>query len=514
MKSSAAIKLRDVSVLEKLLPEVVSVPVKHSLSLSLAVAYLDRLKNDDFERAKKLVFAVSSQSPDTLGAKETFVRLSQVALKEGKTVETIHLLEKAMNIWPQLLRDYDVRHSRGVAFMKMNKIQQAFSDFDFASSVAYDDVTKAESLYNKANAMIHLGQNVEAMDLFQKIVDKYPQTKTAEVLKQIIKVRKLEQKGDSLYKDFRFDDSFGVYSEVMALDKSRTSAMRYKQALCLYSKGRDLDAEKLMRLAADGGYSDKISPMLANLWLAKYFYNIENYVESEKFFLKYAEAAMPDESRSFAYLWAAKAAFAARDYISAVKTVTLLVSSFESSPHRPEAFLVQAESLMELARYDEAVLVFERLILFEKPSPASKMLAELRKADALFAMGADNPERYKQALEAYKVVRQGEALEPSAKISVSYKMARTLDKLNLSSQALDMYYTQVLLAYRKYREESVVLNDEAKAAFSRAAFILADEYENRGKNFQALHILEILSASDVPAAKEASRRIRLIKAKG
>ena len=57
---------------------------------------------------------------------------------------------------------------------------------------------------------------------------------------------------------------------------------------------------------------------------------------------------------------------------------------------------------------------------------------------------------------------------------------------------LDMYYTDVILAYRKYREASLSLDDEAKASFSKAAFILADEYENRGKNFQALHILEIL----------------------
>jgi tetratricopeptide (TPR) repeat protein len=514
VKSVAAVKLKDISILEKQLSNVVSVPVKHQLSLSLAVAYLNRLQKDDFETARKLVIEVSTQSPDTPGAKEAFVRLSQVSLRLGRIAESIHLLEQAMNIWPQLLRDYDVRHSRGIALMKMNKVQQAFNDFDFATTVAYNDVAKAESLYNKANAMIHLGEKKEAMKIFQEVVDKYPSTQTAKVLEQVLKVQKLEQKGDSLYKDFRFDESFNIYSEVMTLDGNRTSAMQYKQALCLYSKGSDLEAEKLMRSAAEGGYSDKVSPMLANLWLAKYFYNVENYLESQKFFLKYAETAMPDDSRSFAYLWAAKAAFAARDYLSAVKTVTLLVNNFESSSHRSEAFIVQGESLMELARYDEAILVFERLILFEKNTPPLKLHAQLRKADALFAMGADNPERYKQAFEAYKVVRNGEALTPSAKISISYKMARTLDKLALSNQAFDMYYTDVILAYRKYREASLSLDDEAKASFSKAAFILADEYENRGKNFQALHILEILSASDVPAAKEARRRIRLIKAKG
>jgi len=129
-------------------------------------------------------------------------------------------------------------------------------------------------------------------------------------------------------------------------------------------------------------------------------------------------------------------------------------------------------------------------------------------------MGADNPARYREALEAYRTLRHGEAVDPSMKISLSYKIARTLEKLKLSDEAFERYYAEVLLAYRDGRQSGVAFNDEAKAVFSRAAFRLADEYEGRGRNFQAMHILDLVATSDVPAAAEAKKRMRLIKAKG
>ena len=58
------------------------------------------------------------------------------------------------------------------------------------------------------------------------------------------------------------------------------------------------------------------------------------------------------------------------------------------------------------------------------------------------------------------------------------------------------------------------MDDAARAAFSRAAFALADEYESRGRDFQAVHVLDLVVASDVPASVEAAKRIERIKRKG
>ena len=71
-----------------------------------------------------------------------------------------------------------------------------------------------------------------------------------------------------------------------------------------------------------------------------------------------------------------------------------------------------------------------------------------------------------------------------------------------------------MLAYRNVRLRHARLDDEARTAFSRAAFRLAEEYENRGRDGQAIAVLTLVERSDVPAAAEASKRIDRISKKG
>jgi hypothetical protein len=105
-------------------------------------------------------------------------------------------------------------------------------------------------------------------------------------------------------------------------------------------------------------------------------------------------------------------------------------------------------------------------------------------------------------------------LDPSERIVVSFKAARTLHKMNRPEAAADQYYSHVVLAYRQGRISGVRYSDEARAAFSRAAFALVDGYERRGLDSQAVKILELVAESDVPAAKEARRRMEKISMKG
>jgi len=71
-----------------------------------------------------------------------------------------------------------------------------------------------------------------------------------------------------------------------------------------------------------------------------------------------------------------------------------------------------------------------------------------------------------------------------------------------------------VLNYRQLRGQGVRMDDAAKAAFSRAAFRLADEYESRGLEKQCRQILMLVATSDVPAAAEAEKRIERNKRKG
>ena len=84
----------------------------------------------------------------------------------------------------------------------------------------------------------------------------------------------------------------------------------------------------------------------------------------------------------------------------------------------------------------------------------------------------------------------------------------------LLREAVEQYYTQVVLAYRDGRAAKTRYDDDARAAFSRAAFRLADDYEGGGDDNAAVHVLELVADSDIHAAEEARRRIAKITSKG
>lgn len=205
-------------------------------------------------------------------------------------------------------------------------------------------------------------------------------------------------------------------------------------------------------------------------------------------------------------------AFAARATTNAV-AVRALASVTRETPAVAEAFVLQGAALMELARFDEAVLVLEKAMRPGVPPDLTRRAA-LLKADCLFAMGADDDRRYGQAIEAYRAALRDEGLSPSARIAASFKIGRALEKLRRTAEADDQYYVHVVMAFCDGLRENTWFDGDARAFFARAAFILADRCEARGEARQAARILEHLVKTGVPAADEARRRIGRLNGKG
>ena len=180
-----------------------------------------------------------------------------------------------------------------------------------------------------------------------------------------------------------------------------------------------------------------------------------------------------------------------------------------------EGYVLQGEALIELSRFDEAILIFKTAVDDPKITSAERFRARMLLADALYIMGADNPIRYDEALEAYKTIHQSENIDLGQKINVAFKIARTLEKLNQLDVALDQYYGEVVCAYRDARARKEVFNEEVKSNFARAVFRLAEIYESRGQDEKAKKVLRLLIRSDVKASiDEARRRLQRIKNKG
>lgn len=462
---------------------------------------------------EKLIRSVVKDSPDSSGAREAFVSLAAAQAAAGLWKESAASYAELQEIWPDASGLFQVQSGRGWVLQKLGRREEAYKACCRAGELAKTDAEKALAAYRTGEALADLGRGAEAMAKYREVLGRFPETEIAVELKRIIEIRELETKGRAFYKDFRFADAAADFLKVAEADPTRKSRMDYFNVLCLYGQGMDVEAKKNARLLAEK-CPDAWIRAEAMLWLAKFTYNRGEWKESAALFSDFVNLAPDHVYAPQALVWATRAAFSDDDANLAIQLATRLAESYPASPCRHSALLVQGESLMELARFDAAVLVFEGIAIASDASESDRLLAKLLKADSLFAMGADNQERYLEALEAYRGIRFGDTLEPSRRISVSFKIARTLEKLGRHDEAEDEYYSKVLIAYRDGRLAGVRYDDDARAAFSKAALRLADEFESRGKDMQAIGVLNLLAGSDVQAAEEAEKRIDRISTKG
>ena len=507
----ASANLMDAALLRRAYAEVKDLSLRRTTGLRLGMALMRDPKTA--EEGKKLVRALVKDAPDVRWAREAFLAIADAESAAERWAAAADVYREAVEIWPDVAKTASVQEGRGWVLNRLGRKDEAIEAFRMAGTLAKDDEGRAVALVKEGDVLQELGRSDEALDCYRSALKKYPDVPVVKELKSVIRVREQEAAGREFYRAFKFAEAREAFAAVGQADPARRERMAFFSVLCLYGQGRDDEAEAEVRRLVEGS-SDAAVRREATLWLAKFLYNRREWKESERLFMVLAERQDDSDRAAEALLWASRAAFADGKFNLAIKYSTDLAERYPESKVKSPALMVQGESLIELARFDEAVLVFDRIAVSEGVSPEDRVRAKTLRADALYAMGADNSARYVAALEAYQDIRFGGNLSASERLLISYRIARCLDKLKRTDEAMDQYYAQVLLAYREARFAGGHFTDEARAAFSKAAFRLADEYESRGQERPALGVLELVAESDVPAAAEAVRRIEKMRSKG
>ncbi len=507
----AGVNLMDPAILKRAFAEVKTLSLRRMVGLHLGKVLLSDPKTA--AEGERLIRTIVRDSPDAKGAKEAFLAMADAHVFAGQWEKAMATYREAVETWPDTAQLSAVQEGRGWALQKLGRREEALEAFRQAAALAKDDAAHAVALAKEADVLADMGRTDEAMAKYREISEKYPQTTIGEKVKAVVLLREREANGRRLYGEGNYDEAMRIFGEIAEDDSSRRPRMAYFKVLCLYGKGEDDAARKEAKNLVDH-CSDPAVRGDALMWLAKFLYNRRDWQEARRLFAAYAEMPVKAEVAAEALLWAARAAFAENDFDRVINLSTRLSDRYPNSRFKPAALMLQGEALIELARFDEAILLFDRIALSEGLSSEDRLRVQILRADALYVMGADNAATYSLALDAYQSIRLGATLSPDEKLLVSFKIARTLEKMRKMDEAIDQYYTQVVLAYRMGRARGESFTDEARAAFSRAAFRLADEYESRGRNRQALSILELLAESAVPASKEARRRMEKISKKG
>ena len=507
----ASANLMDVALLRRAYAGVQDLSLRRTTGLRLGMALLRDQKTVD--EGKGLIRSIVKDAPDVRGSREAFLAMADSEIAAANWTTAASVYHEAIETWPDVAKTASVQEGRGCVLDRLGRRDEALEAFRLSGTLAKDDEGRATALVREGDVLQEMGRSDAAMACYHSALEKYPDTKVSKALKSVVQIREREAAGRDLYRALKFEEARAAFAEVGKADPKRRERMRYFSALCLYGQGRDDEAEAEIRSLA-GECSDEMVRKEAVLWLAKFLYNRREWKESGRLFSESAKQQGDPERAAEAMLWASRAAFSDGKYSQAIKLSTDLAERYPAAKVKCGALMVQGESLIEQARFGEAVLVFDRIVVSEDVTPENRVHAKMLRADALYAMGADNSARYVAALEAYRDILFSGNLSASERLLVSYRVARSLDKLKRTEEALDQYYAQVVLAYREARLAGGRFTDEARAAFSKAAFRLADEYEGRGQERPALGVLELVAESDVPAADEAARRIEKMKNKG
>ena len=507
--------------------------------------------------------------PEATESRDAQLRLADRLFELGdKTAEAEYKV--FLETYPDASQDFRVLEGRGWALLKLGRRTDAIGMFASAAKAATNAADRARCEFKQGDALLEDGKAEEAALVYAGVAERHPGQKiaegamfnralaldrcgktaeAAEVYREIAKrggdhageaalsaaaydsesgraaeaiasySRLISDKstkpsvaidaqigrGRTLYRGYSFTDAKKDFDAAAKAAPSRADSLRFLSALCDYGLGRDAEAKKMAEAVLSDFPRSPLVPEIS-LWLAKFDYQHGEYDKALEGFERYSKTWPDAPHAAESYVWAARAATAAGDFARAVEASSGAVKANASGSVLAEGLLVQAEALMALARFDEAAVVLERVAPGETETPHALRAALLR-ADCLFALGADNEQRYEEALAAYRAVYRAASLSSGDRLSVSFKIGKTLEKLGRMEEAKDEYYVNVVLAYRDAREKGTTFDDRGCTFFARAAFTLADYFEGRGEIEQARNVLELVAKAGVPASDEALKRI-------
>lgn len=507
----ASMNLGETEHLRRVYSVLTSMTLKRAVGLRLGRALLKDAATA--EEGIRLVRSTVNDSPDADGALDAMLDVLDWMMNAEKWTQAEQLIREIVETWPMAAKRSSVQENRGWVLHQLGRHEDAVDAFLQAEQLATTDEDRARAMLKQGDELFELRKKDEAMKKYRQVLTAFPKLPLARRAADVVRIRELETKGREHYKAYRFDAAMNAFQGVAAADPARKPMMDYFRVLCLYGQGRDAEAGDLAtKLAVES--SAAVVRANATSWLAKLKYNRREWKESRRLFTEYAAMAVDDGEVVNAMLWAARAAFAENDFPAAVQLSTRLLMRYPDAERKASVLLLQGEALMELARFDEAILVLERVVTSDAISEDERRRAQMLRADALYAMGADNPRRYDAALGAYTAIASAGPNGEGGQIVLSFKIARTLEKLKRVDEARDQYYAKVVVPYVACAERGVGFDDDARSAFSRAAFWLADDFESNGHDSQAIRVLRLVVATSVPAAEEAARRIERLSAKG
>jgi len=191
--------------------------------------------------------------------------------------------------------------------------------------------------------------------------------------------------------------------------------------------------DALVKLAQK--YKDLPAAPDAYFHLGEFYLNHQDYVRAQDAFQQLITNYPNSDEVGTAYFYAGRAAFAHEDYASAL---ALLDKVPDASPFKPDARLWQGRVYQQQQNFAQAQTMYDAVLATEKSGPLF-VEASLLKGQCLFALGSQDPGNYTQAAAAFNQILLGKDGSVADRNEAAVRMAKCLDKLGQTNEALGKY---------------------------------------------------------------------------
>lgn len=527
------------------------------------------------EEGTRLIKGLVREFPEDTDSRQAHLKLADSLLQMREPAAAAAEYRILLETYPASSLDGRVMQGRGWALFQLGRYTEAGVAFAKAAELTDDNAVKAECVFKRCDALLADKRYGEAAAAYKELTDRFPdsdfagralfqsadsleragnlkeaQTRYSEVAARyphqdvapdaLLRVAAIQSaarelaaaietyslviesftnanliaqaymgRGKVYYGKYEFKNAMQDFAAVAEVAPTRLDEARYYLTLSLYGLGRDSDAlESANAFVINFPNSQYFPDML--LWLGKFHFNRLDYAAARKYFDEFTVGFPERKWADTALLWEARSMFNSGDFTAAVETIARLVKLYPESLQIPEARFVQADALIELARFDAAILLLDG-ILASAPESKWGRLALLRKGNCLFALGAGNRLRYEEALATYRKMAQEAGLPSALLIELYYKVGRCLEKLERFDEAVECYYTEVLLRYLNESAAGAWYDETTLSLVVRAAFSAAEIFEKQGEYKKAVSVLQKIVNSGGLASEEALRRIEVLK---
>ncbi len=432
-------------------------------------------------------------------------------------------------------------YKMGDAYFANGQYKLALDSYDrFAKEFGDSDKIKSVS-FQRAEALAGSGKTKEAEQQYMLVADKYGASNIGAESRLKIGKMKFDRKDvagavldfESVMKAFPKTEyyvralhgrakthfSTGAYKEALKdleLITSRHSGSVaaedaiYEKGLCFHRMGEHAGTEKSFSELLAKYPESRWAPEVV-FWQGEKDFNEGAFEKSEKVFTDFVEKYPDSVLVSEALLRSGMSASGRKEYVHAIELFNKLAKDHSSSVRIPDARFAQANALCELGRFSEAILPLDEIIN-KYPDSALVIAAWGRKGDCHFVMGSEDKKRYEESIQCYRVVASSSKAIRSMVFQSEYKIGRSLEKMGKVNEALERYYSRVMIPFLEQKEGGEKHDESSRIWFTRASLGAASILESQKDWRRAANVLERLAGAGVPASKEAGARAKKIRA--